>query len=125
MRRRHGTASGVDVLARFEPFSAVSRRALTPLEPHVDVVHLPAGTVLARAGTTARELAFVLSGEVTTGGVGGGVGSPVGAAALERGGRHRVDVIASTDVTLVVVAGPACRWAAVSVLPEAPAVTAA
>ena len=110
--RRRSTASGVDVLARFEPFSTVSRRALAPLEPHVDVVRLTAGTVLARAGATARELAFVLSGEVTTGGVAEGVGTAVGVAAFERGGRHPVDVVATTDVTLVVVAGPACRWAA-------------
>lgn len=121
MRGRHHHPTALDALVRFAPFSTVPRRALAPLEPHVDEVHLPAGTVLARAGTAARELAVVLSGEVRTGTTPGGPGTRVGIAALERGGRHDVDVVATTDVTLVVVAGPACRWAADGVLATAAA----
>jgi len=125
MRGRHNRSSALDVLVRFAPFSDVPRRALAPLEPHVDEVHLPAGTVLARAGTAARELGVVLSGEVRTDTTRGGPGTRVGVAALEWGGRHTADVVATTDVTLVVVAGPACRWAADVVLRGAMAATAA
>ncbi|MET0147177.1 MAG: cyclic nucleotide-binding domain-containing protein [Ilumatobacteraceae bacterium] len=95
-----------------------SLRQLERLALHADVVEAPAGRVLSRAGSAARELLVVGRGVVeiadAPGQHGAGRrGTIVGAYELIAGVAHRATVTARTDVTLVAIFGPAFRWEAI------------
>ena len=111
-RRRPDVGPLLDVPA----LADAGPRRLADLVPHADRLRLPAGRTIARAGSTARELIVVVSGEAA-------VGSPDGRMAIlpagaEIGGHevvarrpHPATVVSLTDIEVVVVNGPAVRWA--------------
>jgi CRP-like cAMP-binding protein len=84
---------------------------------HADVVEPRPGTVLARRGTAAREVALVRRGEVLVlvdGDRRGRIppGGSFGAFETATGADHPYDYVAGDGVELVVVNGPAYRGAA-------------
>jgi hypothetical protein len=89
---------------------------LADLAPHADRLRLSAGRTIARARATARELVVVVSGRAALLSDDGRLAVlPAGA---EIGGHEVVDrrphpatVVSLTDVEVVVVHGPAVRWA--------------
>lgn len=113
MRRR----ADVSALARFPPFDRCRRKALAPLAAHVDHLRVAPGTVLAREGWTVREVLFVVAGEAIA--ISDdqevrrfGPGSQIGAAELVCGAGHPATLVAGPGLELLVVYGPAYRWAA-------------
>jgi CRP-like cAMP-binding protein len=103
-------------LLQVPAFRHCAPEELTELAWHTDRLRLPAGRVLARAGDRARELVVIVSGEAAV--MQGGQRVNVLAAGSEIGGREtlrheRYDdtVVAASDVEVVVVNGPAVRWA--------------
>jgi CRP-like cAMP-binding protein len=87
------------------------------LTRHADVVAPRPGTVLARRGTAAREVALVRRGEVLVlvdGHHRGRIppGGSFGAFETATGADHPYDYVAGDGVELVVVNGPAYRGAA-------------
>jgi CRP-like cAMP-binding protein len=102
-RRRPDTS----MLAATAPFDQLRPRALRPLAPHVDRLGVPEGTVLAREDETARAFIVVLEGEVIERRAGADVGRS--GAGTEIG--HGSTFVAASDLDLLVVNGPAYRWA--------------
>ncbi|MGH9112361.1 MAG: cyclic nucleotide-binding domain-containing protein [Acidimicrobiales bacterium] len=105
------------VLLGVAPFDRYRRRALAPLAAHADRLRVTSGTVFAREGHLARELVIVLSGAVlaTRGGqpVGAfGPGTAIGGAELLAGGVHQATLVAGEGLEVLVLAGPAYRYAA-------------
>jgi len=103
-------------LRRAAAFADADPRALAALAPRADVLRLPRGRPLAEAGATARELVVVLAGEAVAIAPDGtrvtlGAGTEVGGREVLAGGRHAVTVMAATAVEVLVVDGPALRWA--------------
>lgn len=99
------------------PFDQCGDDALRVLAPHADQLHLRAGTVLAREGTSAREFIVVLSGEVTAMRSNAmvdhtGAGTQIGGSALVDDVAHDTTWMADSDLDVLVVNGPAYRWAA-------------
>jgi len=90
--------------------------ALAPLAPHADRLRLPAGRVVTRAGERAHELVVILAGRATVQHDGRpswtlGAGAEIGLAEVLHGGRHAATVVARSDLDVIVVNGPAVRWA--------------
>jgi signal-transduction protein with cAMP-binding, CBS, and nucleotidyltransferase domain len=111
--------STVAQLRDFSPFEQAPARVLEQLGPHVDRLRLRAGTVLAREGHVARELVIVLDGDVLATRHGdevlrGSTGTQIGADNVLDRRPHDRTWIAGTDLDVVVVNGPAYRWAAPS-----------
>jgi CRP-like cAMP-binding protein len=111
-------------LSSVPPFDQVGVAALRDLAPHVDHLQVPAGTVLARQGRAARELVVVLDGQVEATRAGdvvdhGRAGSLIGADEVLRHAPHEATWTARSDLDVVVVNGPAYRWAAQVVLAHA------
>jgi hypothetical protein len=89
---------------------------LADLAPHADRLRLPAGRTIAFAGASARELVVVVSGQAAR--LSDDGPPAVLPAGAEIGGHEVVDrrphpatVVSLTDVEVVVVNGPAVRWA--------------
>jgi CRP-like cAMP-binding protein len=87
-----------------------------PLAAHVDRLRIPEGRALAHEGWRVREVLVVLSGEIIA--IRGGEdcarigpGTHIGAAELLRGGTYSATLLASTGLQLLVINGPAYRWA--------------
>jgi CRP-like cAMP-binding protein len=104
-------------LSDVPPFDRYTPRALAPLTPYVDWVRPRPGTVLATEGWMVREVLVVLAGEVQAVRQGRrlhrfGPGERIGAAELLCGARHLATLVAGDDLEVVVVNGPAYRWAA-------------
>lgn len=123
-RRRRPTPTsplaGVPLFDRYQP------RDLAPLAPHVDRLRPRPGTVLTHEGWLAREVLVVLAGEVRATRQGRGLrrfgpGEQVGAAELLCGARHLATLVAGDDLEVLVVNGPAYRWAARSLPALVPA----
>jgi CRP-like cAMP-binding protein len=119
MRRRH---AGSAPLARFSPFDRCPAKALAPLTAHVDQVRVAEGTVLAREAWAVREVLCVLAGEVIAIHDGRelrrfGPGTQVGVAELLCGASHPATLVAGPDLEVLVIYGPAYRWAAQTLLP--------
>jgi CRP-like cAMP-binding protein len=109
----------ISVLSQIAPFDRVPPREMRELATHVDHIRVGAGSVLAREGATAREFIVVLSGDVLasradSGGDRLGVGTRIGADALTEHRPHDRTWRAVTDVELLVVNGPAFRFASSS-----------
>jgi CRP-like cAMP-binding protein len=101
------------------PFDQCPDDALRALAPHADHLHVRAGTVLAREGTSAREFIVVLSGQVTATRSDlavdrAGAGTQIGGTALVDDQAHDATWMADSDLDVLVVNGPAYRWAAYS-----------
>jgi CRP-like cAMP-binding protein len=121
-RRRRTAASP---LTGVPPFDHYEPRALAPLAPYVDRLRPRPGTVLAHEGWMAREVLVVVAGEVEAARRGRslrrfGPGEQVGAAELLCGAAHLATLVAGDDLEVVVVNGPAYRWAARSLPALAP-----
>lgn len=98
----------------------LSREQLNHLAQHTDIVDVPADTVLARVGTSARQFVAVVDGYVditdpTGASRTAGPGTHFGATELIEGSPFAVTVVACTAATLVVIFGPAFRWSGTSV----------
>jgi hypothetical protein len=123
--RRPGSPAPVDVLRRVAPFGALSRSVLAELRSHVDRLRVRAGTPLAHAGHAAHQVVVVVEGTVRLASAGAtvdraGPGAVIGATAVVARGPHLHDVVAETELDVVVVNGPAYRWVAPLIGPAAP-----
>jgi CRP-like cAMP-binding protein len=103
-------------LADLAPFSRLTRRELGPLAANADRVSVPEGTLVAREGWLAKEFIVVLGGEAIALRHGRevgrlGAGTQLGAMSLVDGVPNDVTVVAGTDLEVLVVHGPAYRWA--------------
>jgi CRP-like cAMP-binding protein len=92
----------------------VSDPQLCALALHTDVLRVPAGEVLVRAGTMARQFIAVVDGylDITDEWghcVVGGPGTMLGAAELIGGAPQDVTVTTRCETTVVVIYGPAFR----------------
>jgi CRP-like cAMP-binding protein len=115
LRTRSRTAPSL--LAGVFPFDSWSPGELRPLVAHTDRVRVRPGTVLAEQGRRVREAVAVVAGEAVAqgGALDGrryGPGSWLGGAELLAGESYPSTLVAGTDLELVVVNGPAFRWAA-------------
>jgi hypothetical protein len=91
-------------------------RRLAELAPHTDKLRLPPGRTLVQAGATARELIVVLAGEAAVLHADGTravlrPGAQIGGCELLAHERHAATVVATSALEVVVVNGPAVRWA--------------
>jgi CRP-like cAMP-binding protein len=102
-------------------------RQLHELAVHTDLLRIPAGEVLVRAGAVATQFIAVIDGSVDVAGPCGhrrvaGPGIQLGATELIGGDRHDITVTARCESTVVVIFGPAFRWTmAPRPLPPTPA----
>jgi CRP-like cAMP-binding protein len=111
-RRRPDVGPLLDVSA----LADAHRSRLADLAPHADRLRLPAGRTIARAGATARELVVVVSGQAAQLSDDGRravlpPGAEIGGHEVVDRRPHAVTVVSLTDVEVVVVNGPAVRWA--------------
>lgn len=120
----------VSALAGVPLFAPYRARELAPLARHADRLPVAPGTVLARQGARAREVVVILAGDaalVRDGTEIGrlGPGSVVGACEELAGDTHAASVVAGGGTSVLVLPGPAFRWAVRSLpglaLPGAPA----
>ena len=85
----------VDELAQVPALARCGRRDRAELAGHVDRLRLADGTVVARAGATARQVVVVLEGALQVGTTGlAGPGALVDAVAVVDEGSSPADVIA-------------------------------
>jgi hypothetical protein len=106
----------VSSLLRVPAFAHGDPRRLAEMAPHTDTLRLPPGRTVVRAGATARELIVVLAGEaavVRPDGSGAVLrpGAEIGLCELLMHERHAATVVATSALEVVVVNGPAVRWA--------------
>jgi CRP-like cAMP-binding protein len=106
----------VAVLAEVPPFDRYARTSLAPLIPHADRLRLAEGTVVVREGHRARQLVIVVAGALlaTRGGrpVGAlGPGTWIGGEELLTDRAHDYTLVALEGVEVLVLNGPAYRWA--------------
>jgi CRP-like cAMP-binding protein len=106
----------VALLAEVPPFDRYARTSLAPLIPHADRLRIADGTVVIREGQRARQLVIVVAGALlaTRGGrpVGAlGPGTWVGAQELLAGSAHDCTLVAAEGLEVLVLNGPAYRWA--------------
>jgi len=103
-------------LLRVPAFAHGDPGRLAEVAPHADSLRLPPGRTLVQAGATARELIVVLAGEAAVlrpDGTHGvlGPGAEIGGCELLSHERHAATVVAVSALEVVVVNGPAVRWA--------------
>ena len=116
----HPTNHGHDPLGLLHtvpPFARLAPGALAQLGPHLDQLHVPAGTALARAGESAHQVVVVLSGRVAVSSNDRrvdvvGPGTVVGAIPVVARAPHLHDYVTETDAEVLVLNGPAYRWVA-------------
>jgi CRP-like cAMP-binding protein len=106
----------VTVLAEVPPFDRYARTSLAPLIPHADRLRVADGTVVVREGRRARQLVIVVAGALlaTRGGrpVGAlGPGTWIGGEELLTDGTYDCTLVAAEDLEVLVLNGPAYRWA--------------
>lgn len=99
-----------DALGRTARYGKCSRRERQAFSQTSTLLQVPAGTVLARHGSIARQFAIVLTGAATVTTPGGReygllAGDHFGAVALLYGGPTPATVVAATPMTLAIV-GP-------------------
>jgi CRP-like cAMP-binding protein len=104
-------------LRRLELFDGVDAEQLDLVAAHTDVVRLPAGRHLARAGQMARQFVAIVDGAALEIGPDGdeqllGAGADVGGRELLAGTPHDTTVVTRTETTVVVIEGPTFRWCA-------------
>jgi hypothetical protein len=112
-RRRRpdiGPLLQVPALARARP------RQLAELVPHTSSLRLGRGRTVVEAGTTARELIVILAGEAAVLRPDGsqvvfGPGAEIGGREALSHQRHAATVVATSTLDVVVINGPAVRWA--------------
>jgi CRP-like cAMP-binding protein len=106
----------VALLAEVPPFDRYARTSLAPLIPHADRLRIADGTVVIREGHRARELVIVVAGALLATRAGRpvgalGPGTWIGAQELLGSGAHDCTLIAAEGLEVLVLNGPAYRWA--------------
>jgi CRP-like cAMP-binding protein len=106
----------VALLAEVPPFDRYARTSLAPLIPHADRLRLAEGTVVVHEGHRARQLVIVVAGALlaTRGGrpVGAlGPGTWIGGDEVLADRAHDCTLVALEGVEVLVLNGPAYRWA--------------
>ncbi|HLM62751.1 MAG TPA: cyclic nucleotide-binding domain-containing protein [Acidimicrobiales bacterium] len=106
----------VGPLLRVPAFAHGDPGRLAELARHTDILRLPPGRTLVRAGATARELIVLLAGEAAVLRADGTravlrPGAQIGGCELLGRERHAATVVATSALEVVVVNGPAVRWA--------------
>ena len=106
----------VSVLAEVPPFDRYARTTLASLIPHADRLRIADGTVVVREGHRARELVIVVAGALLATRAGRpvgalGPGTWIGAQELLAGGAHDCTLVAAERLEVLVLNGPAYRWA--------------
>lgn len=106
----------VTLLAEVPPFDRYARTSLAPLIPHADRLRIADGTVVIREGHRARELVIVMAGALLATRAGRpvgalGPGTWVGAQELLASRAHDCTLIAAEGLEVLVLNGPAYRWA--------------
>lgn len=114
VRRR--LRSQVALLQRAPSLRHADPRRLAALAAHADRVGLSPGTTVTRGGEAARELIVVLSGEAVAVHPDGrratlAPGCELGTPELLDRRPHPVTVVAGEGLEVLVVDGPAVRWA--------------
>jgi hypothetical protein len=106
----------VGPLLQVPAFRHCTPRQLAEMAPHTDRLRLSPGRTLVRAGDRGRELVVVVAGEAAV--IRGGrqvavltPGAQIGGRETLRHERHDATVVATSDLEVVVVNGPAVRWA--------------
>jgi CRP-like cAMP-binding protein len=94
----------------------LNRAQLDDLAVHTDVLRVPTGEVLVRHGRRATQFISIIDGDVEVANPNGdsyvaGPGTHFGAAELVGGHSLAATVTTRCDSTLVVIFGPAFRWA--------------
>jgi CRP-like cAMP-binding protein len=107
----------IRLLLRVPALTHADPRRLAELARHTDRLRLPPGRTVVRAGATARELIVVLAGEAAVVHADGvrallGPGAEIGGCEVLSHERHAATVVATSALDVVVVNGPAVRWAA-------------
>jgi hypothetical protein len=115
-RRRCRRGTDISDLLDVPSFRDGDRRLLAPMARHSDRLRLPPGRTLARAGETARELIAIVAGEATMLRQDGTMarlraGDEIGGPEVLGNERHAATVVAASAIEVVVVNGPAVRWA--------------
>jgi CRP-like cAMP-binding protein len=106
----------VSVLAEVPPFDRFAHTSLAPLVPHADRLRLAEGAIVAREGHRARELVIVVAGALLATRHGRpvealGPGTWIGGDELLADRAHDCTLVALEGVEVVVLNGPAYRWA--------------
>lgn len=106
----------VTLLAEVPPFDRYARTSLAPLIPHADRLRIADGTVVIREGQCARQLVIVVAGALLATRAGRPVGALgpgmwVGAQELLAGSAHDCTLVAAEGLEVLVLNGPAYRWA--------------
>ncbi len=117
MKLRHRFDRDISMFDGVAPFDGIAPSVLRSLTANTDRAHVPAGTTIGREGRPARQFVVVLSGEVIALRHGEpvdrfGPGTQVGGVSLVQGIPSDVTLVAATPLELLVVNGPAFRWAA-------------
>jgi CRP-like cAMP-binding protein len=107
----------VSALAEVPPFDHYGWRSLAPLARHADRIDVAPGTTLAWEGRRAREVLVVVRGDVVVLRGGSeverqGPGTWIGAHELLEDAAYDATVVAGNDLSVLVLSGPAFRWAA-------------
>lgn len=106
----------VTTLTAWPPFDQVPDDLRPVLSEHTDRLCVPAGSVLARQGELARQFVLVLDGEIATSGSDGQItlrdaGVQIGGRELMWDEPYDATWTALSDLDVLVVNGPAFRWA--------------
>jgi len=117
MTKRARSNPTLRALAQIDLFRFCAAEQLATLLPNAGVIKVAAGTVIAQAGTSAQQFVGIVDGYVEAVDESGrttvmGPRAQVGARELLDDRAHSVTFTARTAATLVVVFGPAFRWAA-------------
>ena len=115
MRTKTTNRPGLAALSSIGLDAALDRKQLAALAAHTDVLHVPAGETLARAGHLPTQFIAVIDGSVDVATPAGhttvaGPGTQLGAAELVGGHPHAATVSTRSASTLLVIFGPAYRW---------------
>ena len=116
MRTKSTNRPGLAALSSIGLDATLDRNQLAALAAHTDVLRVPAGESLAQAGHLPTQFIAVIDGSVDVASPGGytsvaGPGSQFGAAELVDGHPHAATVSTRSASTLLVIFGPAYRWA--------------
>jgi CRP-like cAMP-binding protein len=106
----------VSVLADVPPFDRYAHGSLAPLVPRADRLRVPAGAVVAREGSRARQVVFVVAGTLLADRDGQpfgalGAGSCVGGREVIEDRAHSCTLVAGDGLEALVLTAPAYRWA--------------
>ena len=112
MKTKNTNRRGIAALSVIGLDAALDRNQLEELAAHTDVLRVPAGQMLARAGHLSRQFIAVIDGYVNVATPAGhtsvaGPGTQLGAAELVGGHPHAATVSTRSESTLLVIFGPA------------------